>query len=191
MQCKLEMRQNKDGAITVFTLVDGEPVRAASLHHLVYEHPEWKILDVPHDVHILWNGTPIKVVLHEIFGPAIDQYVSIRVQLNIEGISYETELCRTLQDAYWELQEMVAPNTLRLQTCFDCYFSWSAITGGGWDEHDELVCYRDAPLEAITEIHQRAKFASEGAEATGQYFVNAFHRCAAWRPNVAEYIGPS
>jgi len=176
----LEYRQHIDGKLDVFTIVGEEPIRAASLHDLISAHPTWESLDVLHNVSVLWNGTFTKVVLHEIFSRPTDQYVSIRLQLDIQDASYQTEACETLQDAYWELQEVARPNLLELQTCQTCYFAWPAVTGPGWDEHDELACYRDSPLAAL-EMRQNREVASDAAQAQGQYFVHAFHRCAAWQ----------
>jgi hypothetical protein len=85
-----------------------------------------------------------------------------------------------LTDAYVELQE-ITELVARwwLCTCFDCKYSGHARDYCLSDR--EYWCYRDVP-DAYAEIAAKGKYASQEARFAGDYFVDAFHTCAAWQP---------
>jgi hypothetical protein len=154
--------------------------------------PDWHELVIPHQIEVLWNDESKQAELHEIYAsnpqeqiPLSMVPVSMRLRLNLEGNVFETGFNSSLQDALEEIRALIGnDNQLWLKTCYECRYVWDAITGPGGDERDELSCYRDAPA-AGAEVRKKGKWASDEATGAGDYFVSAFHRCAAWEPSKA------
>ena len=108
--------------------------------------------------------------------------VSVQLQLVLDGEAYTTTPCDVLQDAQMELNAIVGPEVqLVLQSCTNCIYCTPFDLGPGWDDRNGLRCHRDAPPLLFDEVRRKGKFASWDALYGGHYFVNAFHRCAAWQ----------
>jgi hypothetical protein len=183
----VEMRKRVDGRWKVFTVVASEIVRASSLQELLLTRPDCYELVIPHEIEVSLNGETKHAQLYEIYARTLQEQVmgrvSIRLRLYIEGSVFETGFNDVLQDALEEIRELIGNgNQLWLRTCHDCRHVWATVNGGGWDERDELSCYRDAP-EAGAEVRKKGKFASKKAIGAGEYYVSAFHSCAAWEPS--------
>jgi hypothetical protein len=167
--------------LLLFTVIGDQPVYADSVQALLLSQPSWESLRIPHDVTVLLDGERKAARIHEVY-TANAGHIEIRLLLDIEGEDkvYETEPCDSLQDARRELDELIGPSRgLWLQVCRECLHSWEISTGPGWDEHEEHGCNRDALLAprendllgGVTHFEGRYDF-----------FVHAFHTCAAWRP---------
>lgn len=188
-----ELRVFRDENLTLFTILDGQEIRETSIHSFVINQAECVSLQIEHPIRILWNGQPEKAALIEEFIRApLDKStpIHIRVGLKIGENFFQSDECDTLSDAIKELKEFIGDNTiLRLQTCFECIFGWPAFRGPGWDDRNSWRCYRDVPPETFKEVLNKLKFASHEVFFSGHYFVNAFHTCAAWRPQDTSLIG--
>jgi hypothetical protein len=176
------MRKRAKGQWIVFTKVGGQLARYDSLQELVLKQPNCRALIISHTLNILWNDTVHKATLYEILSPSEKKsgLVTVKLRLEVNDKEYETEECDSLTEARRHLVEISSPVTFQLQICADCCHSWPAVTGPGWDDRDELACYRDAP-DAEAELVEKGKFASDEAAGAGEFFVNAFHSCAAWQ----------
>ncbi len=184
----LELRRSADGTMRLFTEIGGQQIQARSIHEFILARSDCKSLAIPHRVRVLWQGVPRVADLLEVFIPRHDEAANIHVQLRLdmEGSTYETEPCATLSDAVRELRERFPADTeWWLQTCHHCAYSSPFLLGPGWDDRDDLQCYRDA-REALAEVRWMGKFAGYDTLHAGDYFVNAFHTCAAWRPSTAD-----
>ncbi len=179
----LESRQSPTEEEILFTIINGQEFRASSIHELVYALPSLVSLSLSHSVRLLWNGFIKKAVLVEIFTPSHTQrppLADLQLRLIIDDKSFQTTACDTLQDAVWELHELIGDEVKWwLYTCYSCQYSGYA--------RDYLVsdrqywCYRDVP-EAVSEIQAIGRAHRLRARWSGAYFVDAFHTCAAWRP---------
>lgn len=184
------------GTSLVYTVIDGQPVRSTNIYSLVIEQPGCISLSIVHHLDVLWNGSIKRGELTEIIYPTPDDKsypYSVILSLIIDDVTYRTTPCDILQDAVWELQEILEADGIDLwfRTCYHCNFSSGAFL---WpiSDRDGLRCYRDS-AEALKEVKQKAKYASREARHAGVYFVNAFHRCAAWeqlRPR-SDYVDSS
>lgn len=188
VQILLEIRSFADERELLFTIINSQPVQVSSVHELVYSRPELLSLSIPHSVRLLWDGTVKKAEIVEVFSqshhPDYPQVASLQLRLNIEGKTYETAICDTLQDAIEELHEMTSTEAQWwLYTCYSCRFSGHARNYSVGDR--EYWCYRDFP-EAYDEIKSKGKYASSARRFAGDYFVDAFHMCSAWQPIVFE-----
>ena len=182
----IETRTRHDNSTLVFTMIDGQPVRASSIPDLVLSRSDCISLSISHVVPMLWNSAPLKGQLIEVFHPTPNgSHWSVTLKLTIDDVTYNTSPCISLTEAMFELQTLIEKSVpdlkWSLRTCLECKYSFPAFLGPSSDR-DELKCYRDAS-EALTERQQKHKFASSEALNAGAYFVNAFHRCAAWQPS--------
>lgn len=177
----LETRTKSDRSRQIFTIINDEQVRATSIQALLLMRPDCKSLSISHEVSVVWDNSIKNATLIEIF--SISQslgQVSVSLVLEIDGISYSTSECVSFTEAVDELREITGHDKVwRLQTCFDCRFSRPAFLDPT-DDREELRCYRDAP-EAFEDVQARSKFASQEALSAGDYFVDAFHKCAGWQ----------
>jgi hypothetical protein len=183
-QILLEVRSFANEETSLFTIINDQPVRVGSVHELVYSRPELISLSISHVVRLLWNDEMKKAEIVEIFShsqdPGHPQVASLQLRLNIEGKTYETTICDTLQDAIEELHEMTrAEAQWLLYACYSCRYSGYARDYSVSDR--EYWCYRDVP-DAYEEIKSKGKYASSAARFAGNYFVDAFHMCSAWQP---------
>jgi hypothetical protein len=181
----LELRKYPDGRLAIFTVLDQQPLRATSFQALILSRPDCRALSLSHRVALQWNGTAKRAHLREYFiaTPDLPSKVAIQLTLSIDNQTYHTSHCETLQEAYSELMAQLKQTaTVWLQTCALCHYSWPALAGPGWDDRDELRCLRDALPDLVIEMHEKGKFASQAARTAGEYFVHAFHTCAAWQP---------
>ncbi len=183
-QILLEVRNFADEKELLFTVIDNQPIRVGSIHELVYSRPELISLSIPHMIRLLWKGEIKKAELIEIFSrsqnTAYPPIASLQLRLNMEGKTYETTICDTLQDAIEELHEMTRAEALwRLHACYSCRFSGHARDYIVSDR--EYWCYRDVP-EVVAEIQAKGRNKSGKGRFDGDYFVDAFHVCAAWQP---------
>jgi hypothetical protein len=180
----LEIRMMANEEHLLFTMVGDQEIRVGSIYELLHTLPSLVSLSIPHEVHLLWNGEIKQAELTEIFRPrpsvGYPLFAALQLRLAIEDRNYETSLCNTLQDAVWELQEITkAQADWWLRTCYHCQYAGQARDYATSDR--EYWCYRDVP-DAFAEIQVKGKYASQEALFAGNYFVNAFHTCAAWRP---------
>jgi hypothetical protein len=166
--------------LLLFTVISDQPVYANSVQALLLSQPTWESLRIPHEITVLLDGERKAARIHEIFTSNAG-HIEIRLLFAVEGEDkvYETAACDTLQEARWELRELVGSSRdLWLQVCSDCTHSTSISTGGGWDEHEEHGCNRDAHLATRENDLLGGMTHFEGAY---DFFVHAFHTCAAWR----------
>jgi hypothetical protein len=168
--------------LLLFTVIGDQPVYANSVQALLLSQPTWESLRIPHNITVLLDGERKAARMHEIFSSNAGN-IEIRLLLAVEGEDkvYETQAFDTLQEARRELDELVGfSRDLWLQVCSECTHSTSISTGGGWDEHEEHGCNRDAPL--ATRKNELLGGITH-FEGTYDFFVHAFHTCAAWRPS--------
>lgn len=177
-----ESRITSDGYRLLFTRIDGIDVRVNSIYDFMLQRPSYSPLEIRHSVSLLWNALSIQAVLVEILILDInDKLAPIHTKLRLETFDkiYATDDAISLTEAIWELHELVGEEAdWSLQTCHECIYGWPAFRGPISDR-DELRCFRDSP-DAFAEREIKRKFASEAAFQAGDYFVNAFHTCAAW-----------
>jgi len=180
----IEMRISAEGKILLFTVVNGQQIRSSSIQEFVLSHPDCLSLSIGHSVNILWNKAIERAELYEIYVPVHSGHnlIRVKVRLIVGNTTHETEACETLTEAVMELKELTSPDAeWWIQTCHHCIYSYPAFLGPGWDDRDQLRCYRDTPDEFV-QIHQKGqKFVSSDTMYAGNYFVHAFHTCAAWR----------
>ncbi|MCB9452532.1 MAG: hypothetical protein H6672_13935 [Anaerolineaceae bacterium] len=183
----IETRTKSDGSMIVMTAINNQPIYTNSISSLIWILPNCVSLSIAHPLSLLGNGIIHKGILTEVFLPPEEDSpyrYSIQIRLSTEGKTYETTPCDTLSDAILELGGVIensqAKNGWQLQTCYHCKYCYPAFYWPGSDR-DTLRCYRDVG-EAFAEIQEKGKRASFSAFAAGDYFVNAFHRCAAWQP---------
>ncbi|MBX3065730.1 MAG: hypothetical protein KF726_22320 [Anaerolineae bacterium] len=177
-----EERIQADRSSLIFTrLNDGREIRASSIPDLVITNIDCISLSIKHEISVWWNGKTEKGQLEETFARSQEDSsnTSVTLVLNVRAGQYTTTACESFTEAMFELHN-ITPQEIswRLQTCFDCKFSYPAFTDPTSDR-DELQCHRDAPL-AFQEVQTKGKYASLAALHAGDYFVNAFHTCAAW-----------
>lgn len=178
----LEVRTMANSTTTIYGMVQGQEIRANSINQLVWALQGCISLSINHSISVLWNGTIKKAELLEVLTPTADvNGISTSLRLAVDGATYETEPCHTLTDAEAELYDIIGPDIhWRLRTCFGCSFSRPAFLTPASDR-DDLRCYRDAQ-QAFAVVRRAGKFASFDAYYAGDYFVTAFHSCAAWQP---------
>jgi hypothetical protein len=179
----LEFRKFPSESELVFTIVNEQDFRVASIHELVYALPSLVSLSLSHSIRLFWNGASKNATLIELFMPSYTHRptsADLQLRLILEDESYQTTACDTLQDAIWELQEQTKLEAeWRLCTCFHCLYSGYARDYAVSDR--EYWCYRDVP-EAVTEIQTNGKVVRNDTRWAGAYFMDAFHTCAFWRP---------
>lgn len=166
----------------LFTMIDGREVRVSSIFDLILLDKKCLSLSIPHSVMIEWNNKSKRAILTEIYipnhGPQLGK--TIKLLLSVDGNLFETSSNDVLQDAFEELNELIAPQKAsRLKICYQCNFSYPKLPGRQ-DERENLQCFRDN-LEYFDEVKEAKKFASDKALNSGDFFVNAFHTCAAWK----------
>ena len=61
----LELRTRADGSVSLFTEIDGRPVRAHGIWDFVARQPRLKSLAIPHDIKVQWDGAPKSARLRE------------------------------------------------------------------------------------------------------------------------------
>ena len=178
-----ESRIGIDRKRLLFTVMNGIQVRIGSFREFFIRFPESKSLTIKHSVKVLWNGERKQAKLLEILKPQENQMHAplVRVELMIAEKKYQVEECPTLTDAIWGLAETIGNDIdWWLMTCHHCIYSYPNF---GWEteDRDELQCYRDKP-DQFKEIQSKGKASGQGARSGGQYYVNAFHYCAGWKP---------
>ncbi len=181
----LELRKLPDGKMILFTMLEGQQVHANSIQDFVLSHPSCMSLSIRHAIHILWNDVLKSADIVEVYAPTNHPLyrVSVELQVRFEDIMHTSGMCDDLYEARRELDEAVGPAVLLwLKRCCDCVYSWPATLGPGWDPRDDLRCYRDAPVNLFQEVRQQGNGARREALFAGNYFVHAFHTCAAWHP---------
>ena len=179
----LEQRLLPDGEMRVFTVLAGQPVRARSIQALMLERPEWVALRLAHTVDVLWKGRRHLAELEEAYlrAPGFSAHLAVALCLRIGGEVVATELCDTLSEALAELQALgAAGGGYRPVICHSCALSRPSLTAPGWDDRDDHQCFRDTP-EAYASIGGDGRPVRGWGLHGGDYFVNAFHTCAAWR----------
>ena len=180
----IESRQSELEKTLVFTVVDGKQIRIGSMLELVQSLPLLESLSMRHIIRVLWNNEFRDAELVETLVPsrvADDTSLpSLKLALVLEGKTYETTLCDVLTDAYIEMHEMTEDVAAwRWCTCFCCRYARHARFYSNSDR--QYWCYRDVP-DALAEIEAKGKSASSESRFAGNYYVDAFHTCAAWQP---------
>jgi hypothetical protein len=178
-------KMNGSQTQSLFTVIDGVAVREQSLYDLVLRDPECQSLSIPHSLGIEWNGATKSALLTEVLvpyhGPKPGRSVSVKLLFSVDNQFFETELNDTLQDAFIELDEqMGSSDALWFKVCYQCHYGYPKLEGPQ-DERENLQCFRDSPPEHFEEAKRLGKFATAAARQSGDYFVNAFHTCAAWK----------
>jgi len=179
----VESRRRLDGGMLLFTVIGGQQVQAHSLHELLLASHRCVALTIPHNIRVLWNGVSKSASLLEVLIPTREPLFqpSVKLQLTFDAATYATETCDTLYDAIRELEDILGGDVaMWFQTCIHCNYSWPALYNPGWEDRNDYKCYRDTP-EAHIEIRRNGKFASTAAQEAGDYYVDAFHTCAAWQ----------
>jgi hypothetical protein len=179
----LEVRLLPDGEVRIFTTLAGQPIRANGFRSLLPDRPECLALRLTHAVEVLWGGQRHLAEVEEAYvrDPGAFLSVAVTLRLTIGGQVVTTELHDTLADAVSELRELgAAGGGYWLMTCFSCALSRPALPGPGWDDRDDHQCFRDTP-EAYSSIGGDGSSSRGWGLARGDYFVSAFHTCAAWR----------
>ena len=176
-------RINESQTQRLFTMIDEEAVQVPSLIDLVLRDAECSSLSIPHSVVIELNGVTQRAMLTEIYTPHHGDNMnwSIKLLLAFDKQIFETEQNDCLQDAFVELGELVGSrDALWVKICYQCNYV-HVKRSGIQDEREDLQCFRDSPPQLFEEAKRRLKFASAEAWASGDFFVNAFHTCAAWQ----------
>lgn len=179
----LELRTRSDRTTTLFTVIDNQETRAASIPSLLLIRPDCISLSIAHTLDVQWNDVRKKCTLTEIFLPEWDNrsFVPLKIALMVDDETYLTSVGISFTEVMSDLHDVIRPRiNWRLVTCYDCKYSRPAFLGPTSDR-DELRCFRDTPT-AFRQIEQTAKFVSGELLHAGDYFVDAFHRCAAWPP---------
>jgi hypothetical protein len=180
-----ESRVLADGQQVFYTNVDGSEIYANSIHDFVRNDTKCISLSIEHPVYVGSKGETNEAILTEQFIRAENDNIApihFKTILSIGDKLYESDECDTLTDSIEELLEILGKDQrCRLQICHCCNFSWPAFLHPV-SERDELRCFRDAPVDLFEEVLAKGKFASKNARFSGHYYVNAFHRCAAWQP---------
>lgn len=179
----IELRANSLDQFTIFSIVKGKVIRSQHLVDFVGSLPELKFLEIPHQVELLWNEKVLKADLIEVFRSPeqAEEPDSILFGLNLKigDTTYSTTSCDTLQDAIVELQSMIGEEvSWFLRTCYDCYYSGHARFYATSDR--EYWCYRD--VSGFSEWRSQWKHADTSMRFSGDFYISAFHTCAAWQP---------
>ena len=175
-------KMNESRTQMLFTRIDGEPVQVPSLYDLALRDAKCLNLSIPHSIMVEWNNVTLRAVLTEVIvphhGPKSSR--SIKLLLSVGERLFETDLNDTLQDAFEELDEQTgSQNALWFKVCYQCTYGYPKLNGPQ-DERENIQCFRDSPLGHLEEVKRLRKFASRDAHNSGDFFVNAFHTCAAW-----------
>ena len=178
-------KMNESQTQSLFTVINGEAIQLPSLYNLVLRDPECLSLSIPHSLGTEWNGVTKRAVLTEVLvphhGPKPGRSVNVKLLFSVDNQFFETDLNDTLQEAFIELDEqMGSSDALWFKVCYQCHYGFPKLNGPQ-DERENLQCFRDSPLEHFEEVKRLSKFASAAAQHSGDYFVNAFHTCAAWK----------
>ncbi len=167
----------------LFTIINDKPVHVRSIVDLILHDPQCLSLSLPHSVVIELNGVAKRALLTEVYVPhrGAETNWSIRLALTVDGKDYQTGLNDTLQDSFGELHEQMGlPDASWVKICYQCNYVHGKLNGLQ-DERENLQCFRDSSPEHFEEARRLMKFASAEAWGSGDFFVTAFHTCAAWK----------
>ena len=167
----------------LFTKIGGNRVQVPSIQHLILRDKDCLSLSIPHSVVIDWGMDKKQAEVTEVYVPhhGLTPRWSIGILLSVDGVSYQTGPNETLHEALVELDEqMETQQFLWIRTCYQCNYSFPRLSGIQ-DDRENLQCFRDSPLEHFEEVKRSKKFASLEALQSGDFFVTAFHTCAAWK----------
>lgn len=179
----IEVRANAIDEFKFFSIVMGEKIVASYLMQFAMLLPNLISLEIPHSLQVMWSNNIYEAQLLEIFQvtetDSDSKSCTLRLELKVDQQVFQTEPCDTLQDAVWELDGLIGDQIQwQLRTCFHCYFSGHArdyITGDR-----EYWCYRDSSI--YPERRNQWKSVDPKIRFDADFYVNAFHTCAAWRP---------
>ena len=175
----LELRFREDEQIEIFTVHD--ETEARTLNDLVRQMDGLIELRIPRLVPVEYNGTTTIAKFTEVYRASASNKAfedTVKAVLEIDSHRWESPWTDFLEDAVHELHAAATP--WRFRTCITCVFSSHPTPYGNSD----LLrwCYRDSP--DAKEWKTRDVRELSGSRAfTGHYWVRAFHRCSAWRPD--------
>jgi len=175
----IETRYRPDEGVELFTIYNEVRVRATTLNDLVSKLDGIDEIQIPRKVPIDFGERVVVGRFTEHYRPSRSGNAfaeTVKATLQVDTNVWESPWSDFLGDALVELHQL-SP-AWRFRTCMTCALAAQPSPYGNTDR--EFWCYRDSP-EAIREYEQTGRFSDGPYRFTGNYWVPAFHRCAAWR----------